>query len=78
MTTRWGLRLICADSWLVAVHKPSGVPSVPARNPLDPPSVAEQLHASHGPLEAVHRLDRDIFDRQMDEIAKAGELNNSF
>lgn len=59
MTTRWGLRLICADSWLVAVHKPSGVPSVPARNPLDPPSVAEQLRASHGPLEAVHRLDRD-------------------
>jgi tRNA pseudouridine32 synthase/23S rRNA pseudouridine746 synthase len=59
MTTRSGLRLICADSWLVAVHKPSGVPSVPARNPLDPPSVAEQLHASHGPLEAVHRLDRD-------------------
>jgi tRNA pseudouridine32 synthase/23S rRNA pseudouridine746 synthase len=59
MTTRWGLRLICADSWLVAVHKPSGVPSVPARNPLDPPSVVEQLRASHGPLEAVHRLDRD-------------------
>ncbi len=53
------LEVLHADTWLVAVHKPSGIPSVPARNPQDPLSVAEQLSGSLGPCEAVHRLDRD-------------------
>ena len=51
--------IVFIDSLLVVVDKPSGVPSVPARTPLDPPDVATRLAATHGPLEAVHRLDRD-------------------
>jgi len=35
------------------------MPSVPARTPLDPPSVVERLAAGIGGVEAVHRLDRD-------------------
>jgi tRNA pseudouridine32 synthase/23S rRNA pseudouridine746 synthase len=35
------------------------MPSVPARTPLDPPSVVERLAAGVGAVEAVHRLDRD-------------------
>lgn len=48
-----------ADAWLVAVCKPSGIPSVPARNPSDPVSVPQRLRERFGHLEAVHRLDRD-------------------
>jgi 23S rRNA-/tRNA-specific pseudouridylate synthase len=53
------LRVVIADDDLVVVDKPPGMPSVPARTPLDPPDVATVLAATHGPLEAVHRLDRD-------------------
>ena len=53
------LRVVMADDELVVVDKPSGMPSVPARTPLDPPDVATVLVARFGPLEAVHRLDRD-------------------
>lgn len=52
-------RVVFADADLLVVDKPSGVPSVPARTPLDPPDVATVLRGAHGPLEAVHRLDRD-------------------
>ena len=52
-------RVVFADADLVVVDKPAGIPSVPARTPLDPPAVAERLLAQFGPLEAVHRLDRD-------------------
>ena len=52
-------RIVFADADLVVVDKPAGIPSVPARTPLDPPAVAERLLAEFGPLEAVHRLDRD-------------------
>lgn len=52
-------RVVFADADLVVVDKPAGIPSVPARTPLDPPAVAERLLAEFGPLEAVHRLDRD-------------------
>lgn len=51
--------VVYADACLVVVDKPSGMPSVPARTPLDPPSVARMLEVDYGPLEAVHRLDRD-------------------
>lgn len=51
--------VVYADEDLVVVDKPGGVPSVPARTPLDPPHVAARLHAAFGDLEAVHRLDRD-------------------
>lgn len=51
--------VLYADSWCVAVDKPSGMPSVPARNPLDAACVAVRLRDTFGPLEAVHRLDRD-------------------
>lgn len=54
-----GLRVLHVDDDVVIVDKPSGMPSVPARTPLDPPDVAAILAATHGPLEAVHRLDRD-------------------
>ena len=53
------LRIVFIDDDLIVVDKPSGMPSVPARTPLDPPDVARVLAASYGPLEAVHRLDRD-------------------
>ena len=59
MTRQPALEVLHADAWMIAVHKPSGIPSVPAMNPLDPLSVVEQLSESMGPLEAVHRLDRD-------------------
>jgi tRNA pseudouridine32 synthase/23S rRNA pseudouridine746 synthase len=54
-----GIRVVFADEHLIVVDKPAGVPSVPARTPLDPPCVASRLLAGFGPLEAVHRLDRD-------------------
>lgn len=52
-------RVVFADADLVVVDKPAGIPSVPARTPLDPTAVAERLAGAFGPLEAVHRLDRD-------------------
>lgn len=52
-------RIVFADADLVVVDKPAGMPSVPARTPLDPPAVAARLLGEFGPLEAVHRLDRD-------------------
>ncbi|MEI6239826.1 MAG: RluA family pseudouridine synthase [Planctomycetia bacterium] len=53
------LPIIFVDDHVVVVDKPAGMPSVPARTPLDPPSVAERLVAEFGVVEAVHRLDRD-------------------
>lgn len=53
------LRVLHADDWIVAVHKPTGIPSVPARDPSDPKSVVERLSRQFGPLEVAHRLDRD-------------------
>jgi tRNA pseudouridine32 synthase/23S rRNA pseudouridine746 synthase len=53
------IRIVFADIDLIVVDKPAGMPSVPARTPLDPPSVASHLRAVYGSLEAVHRLDRD-------------------
>ena len=47
------------DGDVIVVDKPPGMPSVPARTPLDPPAVATMLRDEYGPLEAVHRLDRD-------------------
>lgn len=54
-----GLRIVFVDDDLVVVDKPSGMPSVPARTPLDPPDVARVLAGRYGGVEAVHRLDRD-------------------
>ena len=54
-----GIHVVFADDHLIVVDKPAGMPSVPARTPLDPPCVASRLRAGFGPLEAVHRLDRD-------------------
>lgn len=51
--------VVFVDACLVVVDKPSGMPSVPARTQLDPPCVARMLADDYGPLEAVHRLDRD-------------------
>ena len=48
-----------SDDDLVVVDKPSGMPSVPARTPLDPPDVVAVLAGRFGPLEVAHRLDRD-------------------
>lgn len=52
-------RIVFIDEHVVIVDKPAGMPSVPARTPLDPPSVVERLAAGIGGVEAVHRLDRD-------------------
>ena len=58
-----GLRILLLDKHVVVVDKPPGMPSVPARTPLDPPDVATVLAAGeladHPRPEAVHRLDRD-------------------
>lgn len=54
-----GIRILFADDDVLVVDKPAGMPSVPARTPLDPPDVGAVLRRTHGPLEAVHRLDRD-------------------
>lgn len=59
MTVGAAVRIVSADPHIVIVDKPAGMPSVPARTPLDPPAVAAVLAAEWGPLEAVHRLDRD-------------------
>lgn len=59
MTVGAAVRIVSADPHIVVVDKPGGMPSVPARTPLDPPAVAAVLAAEWGPLEAVHRLDRD-------------------
>jgi len=53
------VRVIFADADLIVVDKPAGMPSVPARTPLDPPCVAWRRRAEYGLLEAAHRLDRD-------------------
>lgn len=53
------IRVVFADADLIVVDKPAGIPSVPARTPRDPPSVASLLRAAYGSLEAAHRLDRD-------------------
>jgi tRNA pseudouridine32 synthase/23S rRNA pseudouridine746 synthase len=53
------LRIVLVDQDLVVVDKPSGMPSVPARTPLDPPDVVAVLAGRFGSLEAAHRLDRD-------------------
>ena len=53
------VRIVFADRAVVVIDKPGGMPSVPARTPLDPPAVAAVLAAEWGALEAVHRLDRD-------------------
>ena len=58
-STGAAIRVVFADAHLIIVDKPAGTPSVPARTPLDPPCVAAVLAAAFGPLEAVHRLDRD-------------------
>jgi tRNA pseudouridine32 synthase/23S rRNA pseudouridine746 synthase len=51
--------IVFADADILLVDKPSGMPSVPARTDRDPPSVVERLADRFGPVEAVHRLDRD-------------------
>jgi len=53
------IQILLIDDQIVVVDKPAGIPSVPARTPLDPPSVIEALASEYGVLEAVHRLDRD-------------------
>jgi tRNA pseudouridine32 synthase/23S rRNA pseudouridine746 synthase len=53
------VRIVFADADLIVVDKPAGMPSVPARTPLDPPCVASHVRAAFGAVEAVHRLDRD-------------------
>jgi len=51
--------VIHVDDAIVVVAKPAGIPSVPARSSHDPPAVAVLLAERYGPLEAVHRIDRD-------------------
>lgn len=54
------LEILYEDPWLIAVHKPAGMLSVPGKIHVD--SVAERLHAllpeAEGPL-LVHRLDME-------------------
>jgi len=50
------LEILYEDSWLLAIHKPSGLLSVPGRYGQD--SAIAQLSA-HAPVYPVHRLDQD-------------------
>ena len=54
------LEILYEDPWLIAVHKPAGMLSIPGKIHVD--SVAERLHAllpeAEGPL-LVHRLDME-------------------
>jgi len=60
-------RVLLDDEQFIVVDKPAGMPSVPARTPLDPPDVASELFragliaspSGFPGAEAVHRLDRD-------------------
>lgn len=54
-----GARILVIDEHIVVVDKPAGMPSAPARTPSDPPCVAAVLAPVIGPVEPVHRLDRD-------------------
>lgn len=53
------LRPLFVDDDVLVIDKPGGVPSVPARTRHDPPDVGSRLAGEFGPVEAVHRLDRD-------------------
>lgn len=48
-----------ADNALVAVDKPAGLPSVPARDPTLPESAMSRVRAVHADALVVHRLDMD-------------------
>lgn len=54
-----GPDLCHADEAVVAVHKPSGLLSVPGRGPEHQDSAVLRLQAIWGPLWVVHRLDMD-------------------
>jgi 23S rRNA-/tRNA-specific pseudouridylate synthase len=66
-------RIVFADEAIVVVDKPSGMPSVPARTPLDPPAVAEAgplaLHAAG--LAFDHPLTAEPFEFQAPPPAAA-------
>jgi tRNA pseudouridine32 synthase/23S rRNA pseudouridine746 synthase len=52
-------QVLFIDDDVLVVDKPGGMPSVPARTEADPPDVGRRLAGEFGPIEAVHRLDRD-------------------
>lgn len=51
--------VLFVDDHVIVIDKPGGMPSVPARTAADPPDAGSRLAGEFGPLEAVHRLDRD-------------------
>ena len=53
------LPIVYADSALVLVNKPSGLLSVPGRDPANYDSVYSRLLARFGEIHVVHRLDMD-------------------
>ena len=53
------LPILYADDDLVFVNKPSGLLSVPGRDPVNYDSVYARLLASFGAIHVVHRLDMD-------------------
>lgn len=48
-----------ADPWLLVVHKPAGLLSQPGLGPQLRDSVTTRLEPHWGPVQLVHRLDRD-------------------
>lgn len=51
------LEILHLDAALVAVHKPSGLLSVPGRGPLAHDSAAQRLQQRYADAKVVHRLD---------------------
>ncbi|WP_225867258.1 RluA family pseudouridine synthase [Cyanobium sp. PCC 7001] len=56
---RWGLELVHADAWLLAVHKPSGLLSQPGLGPALRDSALSRLQQRWPTARLAHRLDRD-------------------
>lgn len=53
------LEIIYEDDWIIAVHKPAGLLSVPGRDPALADSVERRLQAHWPDLKVAHRLDLD-------------------
>ncbi len=51
--------VLLADPWLLAVHKPAGLLSQPGLGPQLRDAVTTRLEPHWGPVQLVHRLDRD-------------------
>lgn len=71
------LRILREDADFVVVNKPSGLLSVPGRNPANHDSVISRLRVEHPGVHAVHRLDFDTSGLLVVPLNKASLSNLS-